>query len=189
MIRGIIFDCFGVLYGGSLEELKGLCPPDKLQDLRDLNRQADYGFITTDDYVHGIAELLDKSDDEVAEILHAKHIRQSEVVEFAKLMHRRYKTAMLSNVSSGVIGSLFTPDELNDMFDIVVESYEEHMTKPNPAIFELTAGRLGLKPEECVMIDDLMENCDGAEAAGLKSVLFTTLGDVKEKLSKLLEEE
>ena len=41
------------------------------------------------------------------------------------------------------------------------------MHKPQPEIYRLGAERAGLAPEECVFVDDLRENCEGAEAVGM----------------------
>ena len=186
MIRGIIFDCFGVLYGGSYEALQQLCLPNQLQDLRDFNHQADYGFITSAEYVRGVAELVGRTDQEIADILHQKHIRNQELVAYAAGLRGEYKTALLSNVSDGMIERLFTADELATFFDVVVLSNKEHVVKPNPAIFELAADRLGFATGECIMIDDLMDNCEGAEAAGMDSILHTSNERTVELLSKKL---
>jgi len=185
MIRAIIFDCFGVLYGGSYEALQQLCKPDQLQDLRDFNHRADYGFISTAEYVSGVAELVGQSEEEITEILHAKHVRNQELVAYVAKLRGEYKTALLSNVSDGMIERLFTADELANLFDVVLLSNKEHLVKPNPAIFELVADRLGLATGECVMIDDLFDNCDGAEAAGMQSILHTTNKRTIELLSKI----
>jgi putative hydrolase of the HAD superfamily len=53
-------------------------------------------------------------------------------------------------------------------------SSEEGSTKPNPLIFERAATRMGVFPDECLFVDDNQENCNGAELAGMHSVLYTT---------------
>lgn len=186
MIRAIVFDCFGVLYGGSYEALQQLCRPDQLLELRDFNHQADYGFITSADYVRGVAELVGKTEQDIADILHTKHVRNQELVTYVAKLRGEYKTALLSNVSDGMIERLFTPDELMEFFDVVLLSNKEHLVKPNPAIFELVADRLGLTTGECVMVDDLFDNCEGAEAAGMQSILHTSNERTIELLSKKL---
>lgn len=185
MIRAIIFDCFGVLYGGSYQALQELCPVDKLGDLRDLNRQADYGFITSDDYVRSVADLVDKTYNEVKEIFHAKHVRNDALMAYAASMKGKCKLALLSNVSNGIVEQLFSANDLA-MFDEVVLSYQEHITKPNPAVFTLAAERLGLRADECVMVDDLAENCEGAEVAGMASIQHSHNQLTTDALSKML---
>ena len=41
MIRGIIFDCFGVLYGGSLSLLASMAPEGRAEEVYDINMQKD----------------------------------------------------------------------------------------------------------------------------------------------------
>jgi putative hydrolase of the HAD superfamily len=61
--------------------------------------------------------------------------------------------------------------QIRELFDAVVISAEVGMHKPQPEIFALAAERAGVAPEECVFVDDLRENCAGAEAAGMRTIL------------------
>ena len=58
-----------------------------------------------------------------------------------------------------------------ELFDGVVISGEVGLHKPQPEIFELAAERVDLEPSDCVFVDDLRENCAGAEAVGMIAVL------------------
>ena len=52
-------------------------------------------------------------------------------------------------------------------------SYEEGLRKPEDADFyHLAPKRLGVKPEECIFIDDKEENLPPAQSIGIKTVLF-----------------
>jgi HAD superfamily hydrolase (TIGR01509 family) len=187
MIRGIIFDCFGVLYEGSISVLRRLCPPEKLDELNDLNKQTDYGYITTDEYIEGLAGLLGTSSDEIISLISHSHIRNQLLIdEVRHLKSKGYVLAMLSNVGNGSIERLFPGDQLTELFDVVVLSYKEHMVKPHPAIFTMTAERMGLAPGQCVMIDDLATNCEGAEVAGMISIQHTSNDTTRELLHKIL---
>jgi putative hydrolase of the HAD superfamily len=73
-----------------------------------------------------------------------------------------------------------------ELFDGVVISGDEGMHKPQPEIFRLGAERVGLAPEECVFVDDLRENCDGAEAVGMTAVLHRGAGSTLPRLEELL---
>ncbi|WP_206336281.1 HAD family hydrolase [Streptomyces torulosus] len=59
------------------------------------------------------------------------------------------------------------------LFDGVVLSYREGCRKPDEEIFRLAADRAGVRPEECLLVDDLAVNCDGARRAGWHAVTFT----------------
>lgn len=187
MIRGIIFDCFGVLYGSSVATLVGMCPKDRLQELRDYNVRVDYGFITTEEYAASVADILSITQEEVTQLFKAKHVRNNELIEYVKTLRGDYKVALLSNVGTDTIERLFTEQELKDLFDVVVLSYEEHLAKPNPAIFSLAAERMGLSTGECIMIDDIESNCDGAEIAGMYSVQHITNEGTRQAIEKIVQ--
>ena len=50
-------------------------------------------------------------------------------------------------------------------------SAEVGLHKPQPEIYRLAAERVGAEPGDCVFVDDLRENCEGAEAVGMTAVL------------------
>jgi putative hydrolase of the HAD superfamily len=64
--------------------------------------------------------------------------------------------------------------ELDDIFEVVVDSAFVGMRKPEPRIYELTVERLGggLRAEECLFLDDLEVNCEAARALGMTAVQF-----------------
>lgn len=188
MIKGIIFDCFGVLYGGSLETLFSRCPPSRHSELSDIHNQADYGFITGEAYAQGLAEILNMPYDDVTALLRQEHHRNNELVDFVRTLKNEgvYKVGLLSNVGSGTVEELFG-DELGELFDTVVLSYQESLAKPNPEMFALAAERMGLSTGECVMIDDMESNCDGAEIAGMQSILHITNDTTRREIAKILK--
>ncbi|MEV1026837.1 HAD family phosphatase [Streptomyces sp. NPDC050264] len=59
------------------------------------------------------------------------------------------------------------------LFDAVVLSYEAGCRKPDEEIFCHAAERAGMRPEECVLVDDLAVNCAGAVRAGWHGIEFT----------------
>jgi putative hydrolase of the HAD superfamily len=73
-----------------------------------------------------------------------------------------------------------------ELFDAVVISGEEGMHKPQPQIYLLGAERAGLPPEQCVFVDDLRENCEGAEAVGMTAVLHRGAQSTLPELERLL---
>jgi putative hydrolase of the HAD superfamily len=81
-----------------------------------------------------------------------------------------YRTALLTNISSegeAIFTKLFPVDEL---FDVVVDSSKVGMRKPDPAIYQLTCARLGVAPDRCLFIDDLLCNVEAADALGMQTI-------------------
>jgi epoxide hydrolase-like predicted phosphatase len=93
------------------------------------------------------------------------------------------RTGLVSNSWST---SHYDRELLDELFDSVVISAEVGLHKPQPEIYLLAAERLGEDPESCVFVDDLRENCAGAEAVGMATILHRNTKDTVARLEELL---
>jgi putative hydrolase of the HAD superfamily len=96
---------------------------------------------------------------------------------------RGIRTGLISN-SWGA--GRYDRDVFPELFDGVVISGDVGMHKPQPEIFRLGAERIGVPPEECVFVDDLKENCAGAEEVGMTAVLHRGSDSSIAELERLL---
>jgi putative hydrolase of the HAD superfamily len=64
--------------------------------------------------------------------------------------------------------------DVDELFEVVVDSGFVGMRKPEPEIYHLTLERLGggLRPEECAFLDDIEVNCEAARVLGMSAVRF-----------------
>jgi putative hydrolase of the HAD superfamily len=63
--------------------------------------------------------------------------------------------------------------DLDEIFEVVVDSSEVGMRKPEPGIYRVTMERLGgIDAAECVFIDDTEVNCQMAAELGMHAVQF-----------------
>jgi putative hydrolase of the HAD superfamily len=93
----------------------------------------------------------------------------------AELRGRGLRTALLTNnVREWEPLWRAKVPELDEIFELVVDSAFVGMRKPERRIYELTLERLGdgLRAEECLFLDDLELNCEGARALGMTAVHF-----------------
>jgi putative hydrolase of the HAD superfamily len=89
-------------------------------------------------------------------------------------------------VSNSIGEGRYDRSTFPELFDGVVISAEEGLHKPQPEIFVLGAERAGLPAGECVFVDDLRENCTGAEAVGMTAVLHRGAERTIPRLEELL---
>lgn len=61
-----------------------------------------------------------------------------------------------------------------ELFEHVVLSFEIGVRKPDPSIFRHASQLAGVEPADCLLVDDLPENCEGARAAGWSAVEFSS---------------
>lgn len=64
-------------------------------------------------------------------------------------------------------------------FTATIVSAATGMTKPNAEIYRCVAATIGVKPTDCLFVDDQAENVVGAESVGMRAVVFRTFGDIR----------
>lgn len=186
MIRAVIFDCFGVLYTDGKSQIIEACPPDKRQTLGDLFMQTDYGFISGDEFTKAVAELLGMNEQQLKTMTSGLYSRNEQLLTHVRRYKQQFKIGLLSNVSEELFMSLFSPGDQAELFDTVVLSSREGIIKPSAAIYLKTAARLGVQPDEAVMIDDVEQNVEGAKATGMHGIQYTSIAQTVETIDALL---
>lgn len=186
-IKAIIFDCFGVLVIPAQDVLMHDFP-DKLSEIKDLALRTDYGYITRQEYNQLATELTGLPTEQFQAQYWNKGRNQPVFDWMGELKDtHKFKIGLLSNTSAWRIDEFIPKEERERLFDAVVLSGEVGVTKPATEIFEIIADRFGVDVSECVMVDDLLENVDGASRAGMKSILFGDTSQARAGLKSLLE--
>ena len=81
-----------------------------------------------------------------------------------------FKLAIASASTKVFINEVLGELKITDDFDTLVSAQEVERGKPAPDIFLLAAKRLGVTPEESVVIEDGRSGMIGAAAAGIKCI-------------------
>jgi putative hydrolase of the HAD superfamily len=196
-VRGLLVDFGGVLTTNVFESFRAFCEaeglePDAVKKVfrergegLDLLRQLERGELEVDAFSERFAPLLGVTEVEgMVERLFAGVKPDQPMIEAVRRVHRSgIPTGLISNSWGGTTYDL---DLIGELFDGVVISGEVGLHKPEPEIFRLGAERIGTPAQECVFVDDLKENCAGAEAVGMTAILHrgadTTLPELEELL-------
>ncbi|MBN2736555.1 MAG: HAD family phosphatase [Spirochaetales bacterium] len=93
-----------------------------------------------------------------------------------------YKLALLSNMPFEFHEYIKERFDWLDKFDPLVLSYKLGVTKPNEEIFDYCLGKMGIKAEEALFIDDNPKNIFGASRIGLNTIHFNNLDQAIEEL-------
>lgn len=89
----------------------------------------------------------------------------------ADLRARGIATAILSNIGLDP-RSVLERTALTGLIDVEVFSFEVGMVKPDPAIFTLTADRLGLAAEDLLMVGDTVADDGAAALVGMRTLIL-----------------
>jgi len=79
--------------------------------------------------------------------------------------------------------------EIDEIFEVVVDSAFVGMRKPDSRIYELTVELLGggIRLEDCVFIDDIEVNCEAARSLGMAAVQFRSNEQAIAEVQTLLD--
>jgi epoxide hydrolase-like predicted phosphatase len=194
--RGLLIDFGGVLTTSVWDSFSAFCRLEGLEEDRlrrlfredpealGLLRRLEVGGIAEDEFARQFGGILGIDDHEgLIDRLFAGMEPQEEMLEaLRRARAAEIKTAMVSN-SWG--HGQYDRSLFGELFDGVVISGEVGLHKPHPEIFELAAQTIALPPSACVFVDDLRENCAGAEAVGMTAVLHREPDETLERLEAL----
>ncbi len=98
--------------------------------------------------------------------------REALVGRVERLRAGEIRTALVTNNAREFREGWRSLLPVDELFDVVVDSSEVGVRKPDPRIFRLTLERLGgLSPAETLFLDDFESNVRAAEALGIRGVL------------------
>ena len=96
-------------------------------------------------------------------------------VELIKLLNERgFRIALASSAPIENIHLLIEALGIYNLFQSVVSGREVPESKPSPQLFLLAARRLGVDPENCVVIEDAVAGVTAAKRAGMHCVAVTS---------------
>ena len=136
------------------------------------------GEITEVEFARRVAEQLEDGFDlaRLRELYFERIDPNTPMIEFIGAQRRRgLRTALLTNnVREWEPLWRAKLPELDEIFELVVDSAFVGMRKPEPGIYQLTVERLGggLRLYECLFVDDIELNCESARELGMTAVHF-----------------
>jgi putative hydrolase of the HAD superfamily len=196
-MKGLLLDWGGVLTTNVFESFRDFCvgvglAPDAVKRLfreepraRELVRGLETEALSEDEFGERFGELLELEDRSrlIERMFGGVRPDERMLAAVRSVRAAGFRTGLISN-SMG--GASYDRDLFPELFDGVVISGEVGMHKPQPEIFLLGAERAGVAAEQCVFVDDLRENCDGAEAVGMTVVLHRGADTTLPELERLL---
>jgi putative hydrolase of the HAD superfamily len=198
-VRGLLVDFGGVLTTNVFESFRAFSKEERLdpdgtrrllrEDPRALEavRAIEIGAISEDEFGERFGELLELEEARRPGLVERMfgHVAPDEPMLDA-LRRARAEGIRTGLISNSMGAGRYDRSLFPELFDAVVISGEVGLHKPQPEIFMLGCERVGLAPPDCVFVDDLRENCEGAEAVGMTAVLHRGAESTLPRLEELL---
>lgn len=137
------------------------------------------GILTPEMFRQKVREFLnaDVSDQNIDDAWNALLLDiPKERIAVIEAVRKNYKTFLISN-SNEIHYDVYVRDlqlrfgyhEFDQLFDKAYFSFDLHLSKPNPEIFEFVLNQHRLVPSETLFIDDTFEHIEAARKLGLKT--------------------
>ena len=104
--------------------------------------------------------------------------------ELLQELQGRTKIALATMSGRKVIDKLLPEKRIEDCFDVVVTADEVSKPKPDPEVFLVSAVKLGIDPEECVVVEDSVFGVRAAKAANMKCIAVPSGAYTREELQE-----
>jgi len=92
-----------------------------------------------------------------------------------KLKKQNYKIALTTSSDLKTTKMLLKRiKKLNDYIDVIITRENYKKSKPNPEPYLVTAKKLKVKPNECVVVEDSLPGLKSAKSAGMKCIVIPT---------------
>jgi 2-haloacid dehalogenase len=102
-----------------------------------------------------------------------------------KLKKAGYRLYGLTNWSAEKFAIVKHKYEAFKLFEVIVVSGEVKLVKPDPAIFRLLLQKIRRQPEECLLVDDSLQNIETAQKMGFATHHFTSPALLERQLKLL----
>ncbi len=135
-----------------------------IRSKEEIQRYTDDGLIKTDLSV----EELAKQRSELSRPMATKKLKlMPGVLEFLKLTHENYKTALVTSSGRSYVDFVFGIFDLGKYFDEIVTGDMVTLGKPNPEPYLVAANKLFFEPKDCVVFEDAPNGVLAGKAAGM----------------------
>lgn len=92
------------------------------------------------------------------------------VIELIDRLHQKYTLALTTSSTFDEMQAVMKALQIGNRFKVMVSARDVQRGKPDPEPYLLTAKRLGVAPQECLVIEDSENGVRSAKAAGMYCV-------------------
>lgn len=96
----------------------------------------------------------------------------------SRLKREGYKIAVCSNSIRASIENMMEKSQLMPYLDLIVSNQDVKKAKPDPEMYVTTINKFGLKPEECLVVEDNPNGIAAGKASGAWVLAVDTVYDV-----------
>lgn len=121
---------------------------------------------------------------EAKEALYRQHVGEKGIaplpgaLNWVQRLHREgWQQAIASAAPRANIETILDVLQATEYFEAIVSAEDVQRGKPDPEVFLVAAGKLGVQPRRCIVVEDAQHGIEAASAAGMKSIGVSPSGN------------
>jgi putative hydrolase of the HAD superfamily len=194
-IIAVLFDLGNVLAFIDFNEFwrsLGFLHPEEIAPFADgyksWTHQYEIGFVSTHEYLDGLQSVFENR-------FYSQQLEQAFVniiqepvvgmIDVVKRVSRTHRTALVSNTNEIHYKNSLEKFEVLRILHKHYLSYQMHVMKPAHEFYDIIIKDQKTDPSEVLLIDDLITNVKGAQAAGMQAIKFENTKHLEETLRTL----
>lgn len=196
-MKAFIFDMDGVLVdtqaihsqstARALQEFGVPCTLEEAVSFAGTKRGVGIASIIKKNHSSADVEMVcQRKDDIFMERIHQMRLEPIEgIPALLKSLHfHGIHTAIASSSTDDFIAYIVDQLQIRSYFEELISGQNLPKSKPDPAVYLLAARRLGVKPRDCVVLEDACLGVQAAKAAGMYCIGYRNLNSGQQDLSK-----
>ena len=140
-----------------LQSFNGLPSRKKIESLEESGRLPD-----------GLREMINSIKQKYTKEIIPKYCvpDYSKIIMLNELRRKGLQLACCSNSVKETLHLMLRSAQIFDQFDIIIGNDEIEKPKPDPEIYLTTYEKMGLRPEECIIVEDAPHGIESAKRSG-----------------------
>ncbi|MGI4776210.1 MAG: HAD family hydrolase [Janthinobacterium lividum] len=193
-IKNVVFDIGNVLVNWEPYRIIHLIFPEVeaeefYKEMRPIWIDLNLGKLTEQEAINKYAEQFDIDADKMTSFMNEVKKQQTPIIGSLELLQKLDKSgiklySITDNIKEIIQYHLKNSDFPRYFKDIII-SADIGVLKPDSKIYQYLLDKHALEPSECVFIDDLIVNVEGAISAGMYSFQFTNMDACEQQLIAL----
>jgi HAD superfamily hydrolase (TIGR01509 family) len=196
MIKAIIFDLNGTVladedqYAQAFRDVLkklGKIVDEKFPHVRGIGVQENWQGLLTKYHIK-----TTKTTEELASLTQESYLLNLPQVKLTKgfiqfvqtLKDNHILTALATSNTYSVTNQVLEKLGIGSWFDVITTSEDVGFNKPSPEIFSVTADKLGISPNDCLVIEDAAAGIEAAHAAEISVIAIARTDSRKQELSE-----
>ena len=191
-IKAVIFDLGGVVvHGGYMNFIKHYCKdclsPLGQKRLARLEREVNLGEISEIEFYRQIQKIFEikVSPKRMHELIVSKMKTDRALAHLIPSL-KKAKVVMFTNSIGHMAQEVLGRRRLNHhkLFEKVFDSSDLHIAKPDATAYRFVLHKIGVKPNQAIMVDDRALNIRGARRVGMHGIVYKNSRQFKKALTK-----